>query len=95
MPTILQKIRSAETTNSSSDLNTRPPSCIQAASTAMEFTLKITTRRLLADHLTSGVFNLVHQNDGRVERADTSFYVNDTYRKDRFTLNFGVRFDHQ
>jgi hypothetical protein len=45
--------------------------------------------------LTSGYFNLIHQNDGRVTMPRTSFYVNDTFRKDRLTLNFGVRFDHQ
>ncbi|HSE42519.1 MAG TPA: TonB-dependent receptor [Acidobacteriota bacterium] len=46
-------------------------------------------------NLTSGYFALVHQNDGRVTMPRTSFYANDTYRRDRLTLNFGVRFDSQ
>ncbi len=45
--------------------------------------------------LTSGYFQLVHQNDGKVKQPRTSFYVNDTFRKDRLTLNAGVRFDSQ
>ncbi len=45
--------------------------------------------------LTSGFFYAQHFIDGRVKQDRTSLYVTDTYRKDRLTLNLGVRFDHQ
>ena len=45
--------------------------------------------------LTSGTLFAQHYIDGRIRMDRTSFYVNDTIRKDRFTLNLGVRFDQQ
>ncbi|MCI0617424.1 TonB-dependent receptor, partial [bacterium] len=45
--------------------------------------------------LTSGFLYAQHFIDGRVKQDRTSLYVTDTYRKDRLTLNMGVRFDHQ
>jgi hypothetical protein len=45
--------------------------------------------------LTSGYVKAQHFIDGRVDIDHTSFYVSDTYRKDRLTLNLGVRFDQQ
>jgi hypothetical protein len=45
--------------------------------------------------LTSGYVKLQHALDGKAEINRTSFYVSDTYRKERLTLNLGVRFDHQ
>jgi hypothetical protein len=45
--------------------------------------------------LTYGYIYLLHNLDGRFQTNFTSFYANDTYRRDRLTLNFGLRFDHQ
>jgi hypothetical protein len=45
--------------------------------------------------LTSGYVKAQHFIDGRVEINHTSFYVTDTYRRDRLTLNLGFRFDNQ
>ena len=45
--------------------------------------------------LTSGYVKAQHFIDGRVELNHTSFYVTDTYRRDRLTLNLGFRFDNQ
>jgi len=44
---------------------------------------------------TSGIAYLQHAIDGHVKQDRASFYVTDTYRKDRLTLNLGFRFDHQ
>ncbi len=43
--------------------------------------------------LTSGYVKAQHNVNGNVSYDRTSFYVSDTYRKDRLTLNLGVRFD--
>ena len=45
--------------------------------------------------LTYGYLYMIHNNDGKVKMPRTSFYVNDTYRRDRLTLNLGLRFDSQ
>ncbi len=45
--------------------------------------------------LTSGYVKAQHAIDGRVDLNHTSFYVTDTFRKDRLTLNLGFRFDNQ
>jgi hypothetical protein len=45
--------------------------------------------------LTSGYVYAQHYIDGRVKMDRASFYVTDTFRKDRLTLNLGLRFDHQ
>jgi hypothetical protein len=36
-----------------------------------------------------------HFVDGKIEINRTSFYVTDTFRKDRLTLNLGIRLDYQ
>jgi hypothetical protein len=43
----------------------------------------------------SGTLFAQHFIDGRIRMDRTSFYVNDTLRKDRLTLNLGLRFDQQ
>ncbi len=45
--------------------------------------------------LTQGYFLAQHYVDGRMNMNRASFYVTDTVRKDRLTLNLGFRFDHQ
>jgi Carboxypeptidase regulatory-like domain len=45
--------------------------------------------------LTSGYLYVQHFIDGNVNSDRASFYVSDTYRKDRLTLNLGVRMDYQ
>jgi hypothetical protein len=45
--------------------------------------------------LTSGYVKAQHFVDGNVKMNRASFYATDTFRKDRLTLNLGVRFDHQ
>ncbi|MCI0416175.1 carboxypeptidase regulatory-like domain-containing protein [bacterium] len=45
--------------------------------------------------LTSGVVFAQHAVDGRSTFHGTSFYVSDTYRKDRLTLSLGARFDYR
>ncbi len=45
--------------------------------------------------LTSGYVKAQHNVNGQVSFSRTSLYVSDTYRKDRLTLNLGVRFDYQ
>jgi hypothetical protein len=45
--------------------------------------------------LTSGTLFAQHWIDGRVQINRTSFYASDTYRRDRLTLNLGLRFDRQ
>jgi len=45
--------------------------------------------------LTSGYVKAQHFVDGTVEVNRTSFYASDTFRKDKLTLNLGVRFDQQ
>jgi hypothetical protein len=45
--------------------------------------------------LTSGSLLAQHFIDGHDKIDRTSFYVTDTFRKDRVTLNIGFRFDHQ
>ncbi len=45
--------------------------------------------------LTSGYVKAQHYIDGRVDLDHASFYVTDTYRRDRLTLNLGFRFDNQ
>lgn len=45
--------------------------------------------------LTYGYIYLLHNLDGRFQTKFTSFYATDTYRRDRLTLNMGVRFDFQ
>lgn len=45
--------------------------------------------------LTSGQLFAQHAIDGRSTFHGTSFYVSDTYRKERLTLNLGVRFDYR
>ena len=45
--------------------------------------------------LTSGKLQAQHLIDGRNRIDRTSFYVTDTFRRDRLTLNLGFRFDHQ
>jgi hypothetical protein len=45
--------------------------------------------------LTSGYLYAQHYIDGHVKMDRTSLYVTDTYRRDRLTLNLGLRFDHQ
>ena len=45
--------------------------------------------------LTSGTIYAQHWIDGRVQIDRTSFYASDTYRRDRLTLNLGLRFDRQ
>jgi hypothetical protein len=45
--------------------------------------------------LTSGSVQATHYVDGKVSIDRTSFYLTDTYRRDRLTLNLGFRFDHQ
>jgi hypothetical protein len=43
----------------------------------------------------SGSVFAIHYIDGKVRLDRTSFYATDTYRKDRLTLNLGLRFDQQ
>jgi hypothetical protein len=43
--------------------------------------------------LTSGLILMQHFIDGNVKYDQESFYVTDTYRKDRLTLNLGFRVD--
>ncbi len=45
--------------------------------------------------LTEGYVKAQHFVDGNVSFNHTGFYVSDTYRKDRLTLNLGFRFDNQ
>jgi hypothetical protein len=45
--------------------------------------------------LTQGNVYAQHWIDGRVQLNRTSFYASDTYRRDRLTLNLGLRFDRQ
>ncbi len=45
--------------------------------------------------LTSGILYARHNVDGHVEMDRSSFYATDTFRKDRLTLNLGLRFDQQ
>ena len=45
--------------------------------------------------LTSGIVKVQHFIDGNVKSNRTSFYVTDTYRRDRLTLNLGFRVDNQ
>jgi Carboxypeptidase regulatory-like domain len=45
--------------------------------------------------LTNGTLFAQHFIDGHVQLNRTSFYANDTIRKDRLTLNLGLRFDQQ
>jgi hypothetical protein len=45
--------------------------------------------------LTSGYLYAQHYIDGTMNIDRTSFYVTDTYRKNRLTLNLGFRFDRQ
>ncbi|MCI0618477.1 TonB-dependent receptor [bacterium] len=44
---------------------------------------------------TSGIVYAQHYLDGRAKLDRASFYVTDTFRKNRLTLNLGLRFDHQ
>ncbi|MCI0612883.1 hypothetical protein L0244_07820, partial [bacterium] len=43
--------------------------------------------------LTSGYLLALHNLDGEVKQNRTSVYATDTFRKDRLTLNLGMRFD--
>ena len=45
--------------------------------------------------LTDGKLTVQHFIDGHVTSNRTSFYVTDTYRRDRLTLNLGFRVDNQ
>jgi hypothetical protein len=45
--------------------------------------------------LTTGYLVAQHYVDARYIENRLGFYVSDTYRKDRLTLNLGLRFDHQ
>jgi hypothetical protein len=45
--------------------------------------------------LTEGFLAAQHYVDGRMTMNRGSFYVTDTIRSDRLTLNLGLRFDHQ
>lgn len=45
--------------------------------------------------LTSGSLYAQYYVDGHSTMDRTSFFVSDTFRKDRLTLNLGLRFDHQ
>lgn len=45
--------------------------------------------------LTSGYLIAQHFVDGKAKNSRVSFYATDTYRRDRLTLNLGLRFDHQ
>lgn len=45
--------------------------------------------------LTHGYLKALLNLDGTVKAPRTSFYVTDTYRKDKLTLNLGLRFDSQ
>jgi hypothetical protein len=45
--------------------------------------------------LTSGFIKAQHYINGEVESKRTSLYATDTYRRDRLTLNLGVRIDLQ
>ena len=45
--------------------------------------------------LTSGTVRVRHNIDGNVKINRSSFYVTDTYRRDRLTLNLGFRIDNQ
>jgi hypothetical protein len=45
--------------------------------------------------LTDGRLTVQHFIDGHVTSNRTSFYATDTFRKDRLTLNLGVRIDNQ
>ncbi|HSE42309.1 MAG TPA: TonB-dependent receptor [Acidobacteriota bacterium] len=45
--------------------------------------------------LTSGYLKAELDIDGRYSESRYGFYASDTFRKDRWTFNLGVRFDHQ
>lgn len=45
--------------------------------------------------LTSGTLQAIHQTDGHSTLNRTSVYATDTFRKNRLTLNLGLRFDKQ
>ena len=44
---------------------------------------------------TSGIIYAQHWIDGHAKLDRASFYATDTFRKNRLTLNLGLRFDHQ
>jgi hypothetical protein len=45
--------------------------------------------------LTDGRVKVQHYVDGNTQSSRLSFYAQDTFRRDRLTLNLGVRYDHQ
>lgn len=45
--------------------------------------------------LTTGLLVAQHYVDVKYSEDRLGFYLSDTYRKDRLTLNLGIRFDHQ
>lgn len=46
-------------------------------------------------HLTAGYLSLQHPINLKMERQGRSIYFSDTIRKERFTLNIGMRYDYQ